>query len=357
LASQYSRKKGEFLAKIIGIVSGKGGVGKSTVVSNLAIAFKQSGKNVTLIDCNITTPHLNFYLGSHDYGLSLNDVLRGDATIMSACYYHDGISFVPSSKEVKDIIGVNIMELKNSLTELQSATDIILLDSAPSLGKEALSVLAASDEIIFVTTPFLPAVNDIIRYTETIENLNVKTLGIVVNMVRNDKSELKTKEIETITGLPVIAEIPFDANVLDALAKKKPILNYKPNSPASIEYKKMGARLLGNELTKLQPKKMFFSRFYENLRETLRNKSKLSDNIQSSEYLFETFHGQPLKTDIDRIFDLIKLEKSIKITEIVKRTNLTKEEVNNWSKILEERGLVEYQKSLFGEDRLRLKND
>ncbi|MEM7825095.1 MAG: P-loop NTPase [Candidatus Aenigmatarchaeota archaeon] len=345
------------MARIIGVVSGKGGVGKSTVVSNLAVAFKQFGKNVTLIDCNITTPHLNFYLGSYDYSLSLNNVLRGDTTILSACYYHDGIFFVPASQEVKDIIGVNVMDLKNSLTELESSTDIILLDSAPSLGKEALSVLTASDEIIFVATPYMPSINDIIKYKQTIQNFNVKVLGIVLNMVRNDKSELKRREVENITGLPVIAEIPYDTNVLDALSKKVPILDYKPDSSASIEYKNLGAKLLGYTMVEARPKKMLFSRFYDILKNMLNiNKIKIHENVKSPIYLSEIYNEHSIKTNADRIFDLVKSEKSIKITELAKRTNLTVAEVANWSKFLEERGLVEYQKSFLGEDRLRLKN-
>lgn len=345
------------MARIIGIVSGKGGVGKTTLASNLALSFKQFGKNVTLIDCNLTTPHLNLYLGSPDYGLSLNDVLRGDATILSACYYHDGVLFVPASNEINDIVGIDPMVLKDSLTELQEATDIVILDSAPSLGKEALSVLAASDEIIFITAPFIPAVNDIVRCNKIIKKFNIKPLGIVLNMVRNKKSEMVSKEVETIAGLPVIGEIPFDENILNALAEGRSVLSYKQDSPASIEYKKLGAKLLGIDFKEHRPKKMFFSKFYNGLRRIIGRPSSSVD-ISPKQGIIETIQqAQPVTTDADRILNLIRTERSIKIDELSKKANLSSEVVIKWGKFLEERGLVKYQKSLFGGDRLMIKNE
>ena len=54
------------MTRIIGISSGKGGVGKTTVTANLALALKKMGKRVLMIDCNLSTPHLSYYLGVTD---------------------------------------------------------------------------------------------------------------------------------------------------------------------------------------------------------------------------------------------------------------------------------------------------
>lgn len=330
-------------------MSGKGGVGKTTLVANLAISLSQLGKKVIAIDCNITTPHLSSYLGTHDYSLSLNDVLRGDATIMSAVYYHDDIFLVPASKELDDVIGVNIMQLKDSLEELQDAADIVLLDSAPSIGKEAMSVLVASDEIIFITTPMLSAVNDVVRCLEVIEKFDVKKLGIVLNMVRNGKYELNKKDVEKITGLHVLGEIPFDENVLHAVSKNKPVVKYREDSVASIECRKLAAKLFGLEFFPLPiKKKTGFSNIFN-----IFKKGK-AVSIESPEEVFET--PLTVKTDIDKIFDAVKRENTIEINQLARELNLKRESVVAWGRILEERGLVEYQKSFFSRDKLRLKN-
>jgi flagellar biosynthesis protein FlhG len=66
---------------IIGVVSGKGGVGKTTIASNLSYYLSQVGKSVTLVDCNVTTSHINFNFGFFSFNKTLNNVLRGEAEI------------------------------------------------------------------------------------------------------------------------------------------------------------------------------------------------------------------------------------------------------------------------------------
>jgi len=333
------------MAKIIGIVSGKGGVGKTTLVANLALSLKEFGERVAAVDCNITTPHLSFYLGAYDYPLALNDVLKGDAVITSASYYHNGILIVPASQSVEDLVDVDIARLGERLPALKNLADVILLDSAPSLGREALSVLKASDEIIFVTTPLLPAVKDVLKCKEVIKKLDLEMVGIVLNMVRNEKHELKDREIEKITGLPVIAKIPFDKNVLDALSMKTPIVQYKQSSSASIACMKLAANLLG---IKLQTRKNIFSGFYDAFKRLVSFRETPSIEIKSFNLV---------RTDADRILDLVKIEKSIKLSELARRLNISKEETRNLAKILEENNLIEFYSPMFGEVRVREKNE
>jgi len=329
------------MTEIIGIVSGKGGVGKTTLVANLALSLKELGKTVIAVDCNITTPHLSFYLGGYDYSLSLNDVLRGDTVITSASYYHDGIFIVPASQNLKDL-DVDISRLKDSLKGIENVTDVVLLDSAPGLGREAMSVLDACDKIIFVTVPFSPAVNDLVKCTNIIKRYEKKILGTVLNMVRNEKYELKSQEIESITEIPVIAEVPFDKDVLSGLNKRIPILKYKPDSSTSIECMKLAAKILG-----IGYENMVSSGFYPALK-------RLTGFPEATFPAIEVFHEEKIKTDADRILDILRLEKSIKISELAKRLNLSKRKTRGLSRTLEKYGLVKYYRSIFG-DRLRVK--
>lgn len=244
--------------RVIGIVSGKGGVGKTTLVANLGLALVKFGKSVTAVDCNITTSHLGFSFGLHYYPKTLNNILKKEAEIADATYFYSGLKIIPASLAVEDLVNLDIGELNSYIKNLAD-TEIVLLDSSPGLGKEALSVLKSCEEVIFVTIPYLAAVSDVVRCNKIIGQLGVKPLGIVLNMVTNNFHELTANDVETITRLPVISKIPFDKNVQKSLANGKPVILSKPYSPASIEINRLAADILGE---KYYFRKNIFSRFY-----------------------------------------------------------------------------------------------
>jgi septum site-determining protein MinD len=249
------------MTRIIGIISGKGGVGKTTVVANLgSIMAQKFKKDVIIIDCNISTSHLGLYLGMYYTPITLNQVLTGDAEIEDAMYeYHiSGLRVIPASLSLSDLKGVDIARLKNSLKKLFGKADVVLLDAAPGLGREAMATVRASDEVIFINTPFVPSTMDIIKCHQVAEEIGVKPLGVVLNMVGKEKYELSPQEVEELTELPVISNIPMDKNVLRSLALKTPVVVFSPNSPSSKEFVKLSAKILGEEYV---PEGFFFNIF------------------------------------------------------------------------------------------------
>jgi septum site-determining protein MinD len=252
------------LVRVIGVVSGKGGVGKTTLVANLGASLAHYfNKNVTVIDCNLTTSHLGLYLGIHFCPTSLNKVLRNEISIEEAIYKHySGANIIPASLSWKELEGVDVIQIKESIKKLFDKTDIILLDAAPGLGREALAAMKASDEIIFVTMPYVPCVMDVIRCLEVANEIGVKPIGIVLNMVGNERYEMKRREIEQLTGLPVIASIPSDKNVLKSLALRTPVVLFNKKAKASKEI----IRLAGNLIGESYKEEGFFSRFFKRFR-------------------------------------------------------------------------------------------
>jgi len=236
------------LTRVIGVASGKGGVGKTTVSTNLALALRDFGKKVLLVDCNLSTPHLAYYLGVSNYKHTLNDVMLGRVNADSAPQLKDGIKYIPASLDLKDLHGIDTMDFKKHVKKLAQSDkfDYIILDSAPGLGREALAVLDAAEEIIFVTTPFVPMVNDIIRSAEVLKRIRgVKGISVVMNMVTEGSHEIFGRSISGLTGFPISGQISYDQNVVYGLAAKSPIVNFKPNSVPSIEFRKLAAGLAG----------------------------------------------------------------------------------------------------------------
>jgi septum site-determining protein MinD len=234
------------MTRVIGIISGKGGVGKTTLVANLGSVLAQKfKKEVIVIDTNVTTSHLGLYLGMYYTPVTLNQVLTGEAEIEDAIYeYHiSGLRVIPASLSFSDLKGVDIARLKNSLKKLFGKADIVLLDAAPGLGREALATVRASDEVIFVNTPFVPSTMDIMKCHQVANEIGVKPLGVVLNMVGKEKYELTSKEVEELIELPVISNIPMDKNVLRSLALKMPVVLFSPNSSSSREFVKLAAKI------------------------------------------------------------------------------------------------------------------
>lgn len=281
------------MARIIGVASGKGGVGKTTVSTNLALALRDFGKRVLLIDCNLSTPHLAYYLGVSNYKYTLNDALLGKVDIISTAHLKDGIRYIPASLNLKDLVGVDTASFKKHLKKLQNDKyDFIILDSAPGLGREALSVLDAAEELIFVTTPFVPMVNDVIRSAEVLKSLKgVKNVNIVMNMITEGSHEILSRSVTNLTGFPVIGQISYDQNIVYGLAAKSPIVNYKPNSSSSIDFKALAANLLGVDYK--VPRMHTIKKTIKRLKNRLVSRSVMMP--QSAEDLSEDLSIQKLK--------------------------------------------------------------
>jgi MinD-like ATPase involved in chromosome partitioning or flagellar assembly len=236
------------VTRVIGICSGKGGVGKTTIAINLSIALKDFGKKVLIIDCNLSTPHLPYYLGAKDYKYTINDVLKGKVDIISAINPYYGLKYIAASLNLQDIVIIEPSILKKQIKKLVDMRkfDFIILDAAPGLGREVISVLDAVDEVIFVTNPYAPMINDVIRTLEVLKQIRGnRALSVILNMTTSATHEIFSKTLTELTGIPVIGEVPFDKNVPVSLAAKTPILNYKPNSIASIHLKAIAASLAG----------------------------------------------------------------------------------------------------------------
>ena len=247
------------MTRIIGIVSGKGGVGKTTLVANLgATLASYYKKRVIIVDCNVTTSHLGLYLGMYYHPISLNQVLRGEAEMDEAIYDYSipGLKIIPASLSLDELKGVDIGELKYRIKDLFGKADFVFLDSAPGLGKEGLATLRASDEILFITTPFVPHVIDVIKCHQIAKEVGAKPLGLVVNMSGEGRHELSPKDIENLVELPVISIIPRDKHILRSLASKISVVDLNPNSPASKEIRKLAGTLLGEEYKSIKPKRM-----------------------------------------------------------------------------------------------------
>ncbi len=255
------------MTRLICVSSGKGGVGKTTVTSNLGAALTQFGKDTVVVDANLTNPNLGFHLGVPLYPKTLHDVLRGEAHISEATYLHNsGLKVVPAGLSIEDLKSTSPNKLGSVLLDMVGEPDVILVDSAAGLGREALKTIESSDELLLVTNPDLPSVTDALKTANIAEECGTKVIGVILNRVKKTPSELSIEEVEAMIGYPVIATIPEDQKIHESIAMKTPIVYHKPNSPAAIELKKLAARLSGIDYLPKAKKQSWIARIFSFLR-------------------------------------------------------------------------------------------
>lgn len=253
------------MTRYLCVIGGKGGTGKTTTSINLGAALNSFGKDVTVVDGNLTTPNVGVHLGVPIVPISLHDVLQGKNHISEAVYQHpSGTKIVPASLSVSDLKKTNPTTLKRALKGLYGTTDFVILDSAAGLGKEALLAIDASDEILIITNPELPAITDALKTIKMSEELGKRVAGVIVAKTRG-KGDLSLKNIESILEKPIISVIPDDNSVREALNLKDAVVLTHPKSDVAISYKKLAANLLGQEYNEEveKIKRGLFSRFFD----------------------------------------------------------------------------------------------
>ena len=220
------------MTSIIAVLSGKGGTGKTTLVSNLGAALAQRDKKVLVIDGNVSGANLGLHLGVDDvYPVSLNDVLRNDAFITHSVYRHPaGFNIIPAALHDLD---ANLGGLNRQITHLLGSHDFILIDAAAGINEEVEAALKAADYALIVTNPEHTAVRNALNAKLLAEKLNKRILGIVLNKVFDDAHEMTDAEIEDLTEIPVIAKVPHHRKVRHSVAARAPaVINYPDSKPA-----------------------------------------------------------------------------------------------------------------------------
>jgi cell division ATPase MinD len=224
--------------RTIAIVSGKGGVGKTTTSINLAAFLNNIGQNVLLIDANTNTPDIGLSLGAPVVPISLQHVLSGKNVAEEAIYtHHSGTKVMPSSLS----LNADIKGLSKVTGKLKGNFDFILVDSAAGLGDDVFASLKACDECMIVTNPELPAITGALKTIKFAEKLDKKVIGILVTR-KTKSNQLSLKNIRSMLDYPIIGVIPEDIKVKDAQMEKETLLKY-PKSKAAKGYKQLALKL------------------------------------------------------------------------------------------------------------------
>lgn len=250
------------MTRIIGVVSGKGGVGKTTLVSNLGASLAKEGYNVAIIDANLTGANLGLHYGLISYPISVHDVMKKNASLNDAVYKHpSGVDIIPASLSFEDILDTPPVNIGDEIRASLADKDYVLIDAATGLDRETLNAIDMCDEFILVTHPELPTISDALRTKSIINKYEKKITGIVLNRVTK-KDELKKDYIASFFKLPILGVIPEDPSIRRSIEMKNPIVLHSPNHKISMEIRRIAGKLSGKEA---KVKGDFFGGFFASI--------------------------------------------------------------------------------------------
>lgn len=236
-------------ARVIGLFSCKGGVGKTTTAVNFStvLAEKLPGR-VLVVDTNISAPNLGQHLGILEPKATIHDVIAGELKIENSVQTFEGglhalLGSVAFGEEAAPI------DLRGLLEPLMHKYTAIILDTAPGLGAEVIAAMKASDEIVAITNPHIPTIVSTLKTFRAAERYRVPITGVVVNKVLKKRYEIPMKEVEKTLGWPVLAAVPEDEKVPESLWAGVPVVCHAPKSKAARKFNELGelffARLTG----------------------------------------------------------------------------------------------------------------
>lgn len=240
--------------RVITITSGKGGVGKTTVTANLAVALALQGQHVTAIDTDIGLRNLDIVMGLENRIIyDIVDVVEGRCHLYQALIRDkrlSGLHLLPAS-QTHDKTAVTPEEMTAICQELKSNNDFVLIDSPAGIELGFQNAMVGADEMVIVTTPEVSAVRSADRIIGLIEAVGKGPGRLIINRIKpgmvRRRDMLDTFDVIEFLAIDLLGVVPEDEAILVATNKGTP-LAFEQSTPASRAFHNIAHRLLGEDV-------------------------------------------------------------------------------------------------------------
>ncbi len=209
-------------SKVIGIFSGKGGVGKTTTAILLGLVASKLGKDAVVVDGNLSSPEIHRWIKIGENGKehkSIHGAIIGEYPVIEAIFPHEsGTFFIPGTENIDYVSALDLFNVEKILQELKEFSEVIIVDAPPGYGSEAVAVMRGIDEAIIVVNPEPQAVHSSVQILKLLDMFRKRVLGLII--VENKKyGKYNMNEIKRTLGLRVIGHIKYNKNVIRAALK------------------------------------------------------------------------------------------------------------------------------------------
>lgn len=239
----------------VAVVSGKGGVGKTNLAANLAVAAAGLGKRVLLVDGDLGLSNVDVLLGLVP-ARSVADVLADLCTVEEALIEGPrGIRILPAASGRCDLAAVTVGDMQALLRRIRRAAaafDLVLVDAGAGIGPSVIALAAACDPILVVTTPEPTALADAYATLKVLhQTVPERTLEVVVNGAPTEL-EARTpyqhlaRVARRFLGRELVYRgfLPTDPRLVDAVARQRAVVEVYPSARSSRRLIELAAGLV-----------------------------------------------------------------------------------------------------------------
>ncbi len=231
-------------SRIIAVTSGKGGVGKTSLVVNVAVLLAKMGKRVVVFDADMGLANAEVLLGLNPR-YTLYEVIRGEKTLdevmLQGPYNLNIISGGSGMQELVDLDDTQLDRLLSSFVGLEAKTDFVLVDTGAGISKNVLGFVAAAREVLVVVTPEPASLTDAYALIKVLAKFKTHTeVGLVVNRVMGAREAIFTaNKMKTVAAkflnitVRNIGYVIEDKIIRQASKAQEPFVLMRPGATAS----------------------------------------------------------------------------------------------------------------------------
>lgn len=239
--------------RVIAVTGGKGGVGKTNVSVNMALAFSQQGQKVMLLDADLGMANVDVMLGIHSTH-NLQHVISGERSLEEIIVPGPmGIKVVPASSGTRYMAELNEVQtagLIGAFSELHDSVDTLIIDTAAGISSSVVSFCKAAQEVLVVVCDEPASITDAYAMIKLLSReYGVQRFHVVANMVNSaqegrdlfEKLSRVSERFLDVT-LSFLGVLPYDPYLRKAVQRQKAVLDAYPRSKVAIAFKNLARK-------------------------------------------------------------------------------------------------------------------
>lgn len=240
--------------QVLAVTGGKGGVGKSNVSVNTAVALAEQGKRVVLLDADLGLANIDVLLGVSS-GRNIGDVLSGEAELRDILVPGPGgIRIIPASSGTQRMANLGEQEhagIIGAFSELGDDMDVLIVDTAAGISRTVTSFVRAAQETLMVVTDEPTSVTDAYALIKVLNrDCKMDRFRVLANMVRTpNEGQALFNKLSKVTDrfldvtLQYVGSVPMDESVRKAVQRQKAVVEAYPRSKAAIAYRSLAQKV------------------------------------------------------------------------------------------------------------------
>jgi flagellar biosynthesis protein FlhG len=245
-------------ARVFAVASGKGGVGKSTLVANLGLCFARMGLRTLILDGDVGLANIDILLNL-DPPYSINHVIRGHKSLEDVIVEGPfGVKLIPGASGLFSVANLDADGRGRLLAQLAKAgaeADVVLIDTPAGIGHDVISLAAAAQDVIIVATPEPTSIRDAYALIKVLwQRSESPSFRLLVNRASNKQvADAAAGQISSVARrflkleIDSLGYLPDDARVSSAVRKQEALVVAYPKSPAARGVEMLAEALLNDE--------------------------------------------------------------------------------------------------------------